>query len=515
MRNAWKRTARKWNLPKSNGLPMKKFLRYVCVVILFTARAAAQTAPVNTPGGSVTIQPGNGTSNTPGVVQPQATNTATNAAQSSTPMVGDPLPALSISGFRRFNDSTLDSLIQLGLDNSPNLRAGLSRLEEARIRVRIAQSFLSPSLRSSALITTQSLSEHRPLAVPNQPDLLPRFQLSTFQLLPVDASYELDLFRRIRNGITVATLQAQATDADYQSFRLSLASDIARTYLLIRGNDAEQAVFRRTIQSRDTTLSILRERFRVGLINQIDVQRAETDYAGLQVTLKGLERARIELVNGLAQLCAQNPTQFSVPSGTLPTAVPTYPYTSITTEQLQRRPDLVQFIRQNQVAAAQVTLQQSSTQPRVTLIGSGGLLSGKIGPWFTPSSATYIVGINASVPWYEGHRARQNIALSKQQSQTNQQVYIQALQLAQRDAETALDNLTFLREQIDLQNQTLALARRTAQFNRELYIRGLATYLEVLDAQRTILTAEQQLVQLRNQEVQYAVALLRAIGGDY
>jgi multidrug efflux system outer membrane protein len=214
-------------------------------------------------------------------------------------------------------------------------------------------------------------------------------------------------------------------------------------------------------------------------------------------------------------LCAQNPADFTVPSGQLPANVPSYPYATVAVDQLQRRPDLLQYNRQNQVAAAQVTLQQASTQPRVTLVGSGGILSGRIGPWFTPSSATYLLGVNASVPIYEGHRAKQNIALSRQLAQTNQQTYDQALQLAQRDAETALDNLTLLREQIDLQLQTLALARRTEQYNRELYMRGLATYLEVLDAQRTILTAEQQTAQLRSQEAQYAVALLRAVGGDF
>ncbi|MCK8492045.1 TolC family protein [Spirosoma sp. RP8] len=503
---------------------MKKSIIYSLLILAVGApiwcyTAHAQTTPLNAPGGGVTVQPGGVPAGTTGTVQPQtpANNGATGptTTSSAAPDPNASAPALTISGFRRFGDPMLESLIQLGLDNSPNLKAALSRLEEARIRVQVAQSFLSPSLRSSLLVTTQSLSERRPLSVPNQADQLPRFQLNTFQLLPIDASYELDLFKRIRNSITVANLQAQASDADYQSFRLTLASDIARTYLLIRGNDAEQAVFRRNIQSRDTTLSIIRERFRVGLINNIDVQRAETDYASLQVTLKGLERARIELVNGLAQLCAQDPTQFSVPAGTLPAAVPAYPYTAVQVEQLQRRPDLLQFTRQNQIATAQVTLQQSSTLPRVTLVGSAGVLSGRIGPWFTPSAATYIVGVNASVPIYEGHRARQNISLSRQLAQTAQQTYQQALQLALRDAETALDNQTLLRQQIDLQGQTLALARRTEQYNRELYVRGLATYLEVLDAQRTILTAEQQLVQLRSQENQYAVALLRAIGGDW
>ena len=282
----------------------------------------------------------------------------------------------------------IESLIQLGMTNSPNLRTALSRLEEARVRVRIAQSFLLPSIRSSALITTQSLSEHRPLALTTTSDRLARFQLNTFQLLPIDASYELDLFKRIRGGITVADLQAQASDADYRAFRLSLASDIARTYLLIRGNDAEQAVFQRNLQARDTTLAILRERFRVGLTNQIDVQRAETDYAGLRVTLKGLQRARTELVNGLAQLCAQDPATFTVPPGTLPVLRRLlFPTPVLTTDLLVRRPDLQQFARQIQIVDAQAVVQQATTRPRVNLVGSGGLLSGRIGPWFAHPAA--------------------------------------------------------------------------------------------------------------------------------
>lgn len=473
----------------------------------------AQTVPVSPSGGAVTLEPGAGT------VQPSTAGSAANpATEPSATKVGTPgLPVADffVNGFGRFGDPMLESLIQLGLTNSPNLRAALSRLEEARVQVRIAQSFLRPSIRSSALVTTQSLSEQRPIAIPTAGDRLPRFQLSTFQLLPVDATYELDLFKRIRGGITVADLQAQASDADYRAFRLTLASDIARTYLLIRGNDAEQAIFTRNLLTRDTTLSILRERYRVGLINQIDVQRAETDYAGLRVTQQGLQRARVELVNGLAQLCGQDSATFSVPPGTLPGTTPTFPYATLPTELLLRRPDLQQFARQVQVSDAQAVVQQATTRPRVNLVGSGGLLSGRFGSWFVPGSATYLVGVNASIPLYEGRRNRELVALARQQVQTGQQTYQQQLQVAQREAKTALDNVAWLREQIALQEQAIALARRTEQYNRELYIRGLATFLEVLDSQRTVLANEQQLAQLRSQEVQFAVALLRAVGGDW
>jgi outer membrane protein, multidrug efflux system len=425
------------------------------------------------------------------------------------------MPDPATAGFARFSDPVLESLVQNGLSNSPNLKAALSRLEEARIRVRIAESFLQPAVRSSALITTQSLSEHRPVAIPLATDRLPRFQLNTFQLLPIDASYELDLFKRIRTGVTVANLQAQATDADYRAFRLTLAAEIARVYYLIRGNDGEQAVFRRNIITRDSTVAIARERYRVGLSDVLDAQRAETDVAQLGVQLVSLQRTRTELVNALAQLAVQDPATFTLESGNLPANLPTFPFAGITPDQLRRRPDLQQFERQVQIAEAQVVLQQAATQPRVTLIGSGGLLSGQLKYWPAPTSATYLLGVNASVPIYEGRRNREQVNLARQQTQTGVQTYQQALQIAQREAETALDNLTVLRQQLTAQEQVLTLARTTERYNRERYVRGLTTYLEVLDAQRTILTAEQQLVQLRAQEVQFVVALLRALGGDF
>ena len=427
----------------------------------------------------------------------------------------NPTPDYTTTGYARFSDSVLEGLVQSGLTNSPNLRTALSRLEEARIRVRIAQSFLLPSVRSSVLATTQSLSEHRPIAIPLASDRLPRFQLNTFQLLPIDASYELDLFKRIRSGVVVADLQAQATDADYRAFRLTLATEIARTYFLVRGNDAEQVVFRQNIVARDSTVGIARERYRVGLADILDTQRAETDVAQLRVQLVSLQRARTELVNGLAQLVAQEPALFSLDAGSLPTTIPIFPFASVTPDLLHRRPDLQQFERQIQIAEAQVMLQQATTRPRVTVVGSGGLLSGQLKYWPVPASFTYLLGVNASVPLYEGRRNRELVNLSRQQTQTGRQTYQQALQIAQREAETALDNLTLLRQQLTAQEQVLTLARTTERYNRERYVRGLTTYLEVLDTQRTILSAEQLLVQLKSQEVQHVVALLRAVGGDF
>jgi multidrug efflux system outer membrane protein len=118
--------------------------------------ACAQVAPVSPTGGAVTIQPGAGPVSTPGTIQSQVPTTAGGITPLPVPAAGltDNELAITTSGFQRFGDPMLESLIQLGLDNSPNLRVALSRLEEARIRVKVAQSFLSPSFRSSVLLAT-------------------------------------------------------------------------------------------------------------------------------------------------------------------------------------------------------------------------------------------------------------------------------------------------------------------------------------------------------------------------
>ncbi len=100
-------------------------------------------------------------------------------------------------------------------------------------------------------------------------------------------------------------------------------------------------------------------------------------------------------------------------------------------------------------------LQQATTRPRVTVVGSGGLLSDQLKYWPVPASSTYLLGVNASVPLYEGRRNRELVNLSRQQTQTGRQTYQQALQIAQREAETAIDNLTLLRQQLTAQEQVL------------------------------------------------------------
>lgn len=418
-------------------------------------------------------------------------------------------PVATTDGWYRFTDPTLDSLLRL-VPANPDLTAALSRLDEARLRIRVAESFLSPSIRANPLVQTQSLAANRPVPFPVD---APRVQLNTFQL-PLDLNYEVDFFRRIRQNVRLSQLQAQVTEADYRTIRLSVGAELARVYFLVRANDAERFVIRRNLASRDSVLAIIQERFRAGLTTEIDQRRAETDIGNIRVQLLNLQRARTELVNALAALAGQNPAGF-VLAEQLPGPVPTPAFTTIADEALRRRPDLQQAGLQTDAAETGVAIARAALMPRISLIGSLGFLSGRIERWVVPASGTYTVGAGASIPISEGKRNQTNVTLARQQVQTAQAGYASRLLVARREAETAFDNLEGTRLQREGLDQVQETARQTERLTRELYVRGLTTYLDVLDAQRSVLDAERQQAQLLGQQFIYTVALLKALGGDW
>ncbi|PMD98649.1 RND transporter [Siphonobacter sp. BAB-5405] len=411
---------------------------------------------------------------------------------------------------RPFADPELDKLIEAGLNFNPDIRNALSRVEEARVRVRVAESYLRPVVRGNPGIQTQSLSPNRPVQFTNVRAV--RVQLTTFQI-PIDASFELDLFGRIRQTVRLSEVQMQLSEADVRIARLAVAAEIARLYALVRSNDAEQTVFERTLSARDSVLAVVRERFRIGLTSEIDVRRAETEIGNLQTQRTALQRSRHELTNGLAILTGQDAGTFILPPATLP-PYPTPTYANITVDLLQNRPDIQQSNVQVSAADINADIARKALKPRINVGGSGGLISGRIGDLVLPSSYTYTVGATASFPIYEGRRNRENINLAQQQIQTARTSVDQRVVTAQREAEVALDNIRDLETQIGNQQSVIETARKTEQLVREVYGKGLTTYLDVLDAQRTSLDAERQLAQLQGQRLVYAVALWKALGGQ-
>ena len=201
-----------------------------------------------------------------------------------------------------FNDPLLDSLEQVGLQRNLDLQILVARVDEARARLKVATSYQYPSVRLSPYVANQSLSPNRPVALALQEgQVLNRFSLQTYQV-PLEVSYEVDLWQKFKNQVKSSKQVQEATEAELQAAALTVSAEIARHYFLLRALDSEQRVVQRGIGLRDSTLNIAGARYKAGLVNLMDVQRSETEVAIARLQLEELSRNRRELELSLAVL---------------------------------------------------------------------------------------------------------------------------------------------------------------------------------------------------------------------
>ncbi|MDJ1504903.1 efflux transporter outer membrane subunit [Xanthocytophaga agilis] len=424
----------------------------------------------------------------------------------------DPVPATN-QWWQLFQDPLLDSLIQVGIANNLEIKSVMNRLEESRTRIKLAESYRVPSVRFDPYASTQNLAPNRPLALQVQDQQVKRFIMNTFQL-PIDVSYEVDIWQRYRKQIQVNQILSQATEAERQAVQLTVTTEIARSYLLLQTTDTEKRVLEQGLRLRDSTLQVVKARYKAGLTTEMDVQRAQTEVATIQIQLQSIQRTRSELELSLAVLTGAEPTQLNVPEKTLAETLPVVPAASASELPLHR-PDLIQSAYMTTIAEEQVRINKAALRPRLNLIGSAGLTSRKVDMLLSSNSATYMVGGSIVIPIYEGNRNRNNVVLAQQQVQTATSTYQQRVLTAKKEVETALVNLQILTQQNVSQQQALESALKTRSYSRELYVKGLTTFLDVVDSERTALDLQRQAVNLHGQQALYTVALIKALGGSW
>ncbi|MBD0255502.1 MAG: efflux transporter outer membrane subunit [Cytophagales bacterium] len=412
-----------------------------------------------------------------------------------------------------FADPLLDSLVGSGLAGNLDLKAAVSRVEEARARVKIAESYWYPSLRLNPYVGTQSLAPNRPVPIPVQDGQLQRFTLNTFQV-PVDLSYEVDVWGRLKRQVQVNQLLFEAGQAEYRAVQLAVAGEITRIYLLLRTTDAERGVLGRSLGLRDSSLAVADARYRAGLTGLMDVERARTEVAGVRLQLESLRRSRTELELSLGVLLGAPSGALTLREGPIPAVAGTLAAPE-PASLAGRRPDLVQAERQASATVRQVGVNKAALLPRLNLVGSAGLVSREAGLLAETGSATYLLGAGLSLPLFEGNRNRNLIAAAERQAEAAALGYQQRVLQAGREVETALASLQLLTGQLAIQGEALASARRTRQLSRELYVKGLTSFLDVVDAERTALELERQAVNLQGQQALYTLALIRALGGSW
>jgi multidrug efflux system outer membrane protein len=409
--------------------------------------------------------------------------------------------------WKLFHDATLDELESRTLGSNQDLRAAAARVEQARAAAGAARSAFWPQIAISPSAVRERTSRTTENVFPDP--------LTTTYRAPLGASWELDLFGRVRRSTESAAAEAEASAATFESVRLALTAEVAANYFALRALDREVALLRETVALRRRASDLIGSRFRSGAAAEIDTARAETELATTEAEVAAVGQRRASVKNALAVLVGTAAPDFDLaPDAKAPGVPPTIP-PGLPAELLERRPDVAAAERSVAAANARIGLAKAAFFPAISLTGSAGFASGDIDRLTRADSRVWSFGPSIYLPIFQGGRNRANLARSRAAYDEAVAGFRQRVLAAFREVQDALTAGALLTTQSEAQERALAAARRATALAQIRYDAGFVSYLDVIDAQRTALAIERATVQLTAARFAASVDLVRALGGGW
>lgn len=401
-------------------------------------------------------------------------------------------------------DTTLVRLVNTALRQNRDLQTAVARIQEYRADAGVARAALFPSLTANGSVSSNEVAF----------GFIPPVAYHASRVTG-DVSWELDFWGRIRHGLDAANADVGAQVAAERGTVLSLVSDVATSYLQLLELDQEHAIARQTLASRRQTLALARERYGQGLISELDVKQFEAQVAAPAVTLAQTERARAQTEHALDVLLGEAPTPIPR-GGTLADAVRALVVPdSVSAALLARRPDVQQAEREYAAATARLGMADAARMPTVMLTGSYGSQSSKPGDLFRSNTRIYSLQAGVSIPLFDAGRLADQAAAARARVVQARLQYEQTALGALRDANDALVAVHTARDQVAAQAAQVQALRDAEDLAQLRYQSGLSSYLDLLDAQRSLFSAQLALSQAQLQQLTAAVQLYKALGGSW
>lgn len=405
-----------------------------------------------------------------------------------------------------FTDTRLQDLIAQALENNRDLRTAVLRVEEARAAYGIQRAEQFPAIAAQA----GSERAHVPadLSLTGKPAMSSQYQVSLGL-----ASWEIDFWGRVRSLRDAALENYLASDEARRAVTISLVAQVANSYLALCELDERIALARLTIASREESLRIFTRRVEVGSTSRLNLTQVQTLLSQAQALGAQLEQARALQANALILLVGVT-LELPATSGRLDERqmlLPLQP--GLPSDLLIRRPDIVAAEHQLKAAHAQIGAARAAFFPRIALTGSFGTASVELDGLFAAGSRAWTFAPSISLPLFDAGRRGNNLSLAEARRDLAVANYEKTIQAAFRDVADALAARQWLAQQLLIAQAALTTQTERARLSQLRYDNGAAAYLDVLDAQRDLLVAEQQLVQIRRALLSSQVSLYAALGG--
>ncbi len=406
-----------------------------------------------------------------------------------------------------FRDDALDALEARADAGNQDLKGALARIRDARAFVRATNADRLPSVSLDPTFDRTHYSPNAGLAFPV--DTVNNYRV------PLNATWELDLWGRVQREVESAEQSAEAQIAAFESLRLMLHADVASSFFTLRSLDAERSTLDRTVALRQRELELLRARLRAGDTTDLDVARAESQLASAQAQLAGVTRARSEVQSSLAVLIGEPASSFEIaPLSANKIEVPTVP-SGLPGDLLERRPDVAQAERELASLNARIGVAEAAFFPTVSLTGFAGVESQDFDGLFNASSNIWSIGPSVSLPIFRGGRNQANLNRSKAQYESGVANYRQSVLVAFKEVQDALTATRLLADQSAALERTREASHRAAELAQKRFDAGYVGYIDVIDSQRTELVAEREAAQVTGLRFANAVQLIKALGGGW
>lgn len=408
-----------------------------------------------------------------------------------------------------FGDETLDRLISDALLANHDLRVAVARIREARAIRGETRLDLLPTITASGGYTEQRLAQSQ-VAEP-----VPRDQ--EFYDAGFDAFWELDLFGRVRRAVEASQAELEGAEASLLDVQSSVTAEVARTYFELRGQQEQLAVARRNVENQRETLNLTIARLEAGSGTELDTARAQAQLSATLATIAPLEAAVARSIHRLSVLTGREPTALtkllSQPK-TLP-SLPGIVAVGDPAGLLRRRPDIRVAERRLAAATARIGVAVGDLFPRVTFTGSAGYLAEEASALGESGSRTWVIGPGISWAALDLGRVRARIAAAEARSEAALATYEQTVLRALEEAESALAAHARARESLVHVQQAAEASAAAARLARLRFEGGVVDFLQVLDAERTLLEAEDRLARSRTETATSLIAVYKALGGGW
>jgi multidrug efflux system outer membrane protein len=413
----------------------------------------------------------------------------------------------NIPWWELFEDDALNALVRASLENNRDLGIAVARVDEARaiLGVTRADQFPVVDVQGSGG-RFQDSEAVNPLTGGQDFD---NFDVTAF------ASFELDLWGKLRRATEAARADLLATEAAQRNVTISLVANVATTYLLLRDLDDRLAISRRTLKSREDSLGIIQARFDKGVVPALDVAQAEIEAADAQASIAAFQRQVRQTEDALRVLIGANPGPIlrgdSLQEQTLDIEVPA----GLPIELLQRRPDV--FAAEQVLAAetARIGVARAQRFPSLTLTGSFGSQTDEFSDLLDNDTEQWSFFGNLFAPIFNAGQLK-NIELA-QRARTEQALlnYEQTMLEALREVEDSLISMHTWAIELAARERQLRAARTAAELSRARYDGGVVSYLEVLDSERSLFSTEILESAARQERLNSIVRLYKALGGGW